>query len=288
MPIVRRYGDPGDIAQLGAMAGQARGQAAGLMEKRRRQAQQAALLASVIASQQQAYAAEASRAERAAAQTRSLLHQKEMTRFRAQVDLAGQQQAYAWELQKMGMRSQHDLAMEFQKEEILRQREIQKQIENEEKYEIAERTILERFNASSPAELETMPGLSEENRELGRNLLNKAALLYKHNLPLNVVQALVPAVQKAAQTRIPTYDQAAIMGLDIDQLGEMYRDHYNVPAPAPSPSAQMEGAGFTETPMPSDMITGGGIPQPQTEAEYNALPIGATYMHPDGSIRTKR
>ena len=48
-------------------------------------------------------------------------------------------------------------------------------------------------------------------------------------------------------------------------------------APSPSPQA-------TRPPAPS---TGGDMPRPRTQAEYDALPSGATFMAPDGSVRVK-
>lgn len=35
-------------------------------------------------------------------------------------------------------------------------------------------------------------------------------------------------------------------------------------------------------------IKTGGLPEPKTQAEYDALPSGTRYKHPDGSIKTKR
>jgi hypothetical protein len=48
------------------------------------------------------------------------------------------------------------------------------------------------------------------------------------------------------------------------------------------------GSATTVAPIPTPPTrSSGGMPQPKTDAEYNALPSGTVYLHPDGQVKTK-
>lgn len=62
-------------------------------------------------------------------------------------------------------------------------------------------------------------------------------------------------------------------------IGQTPTQPQESPAPTPEPTPQ---------PQPTTTAPGGGLPQPKSAAERDALPPGSQYIAPDGSVRTKR
>lgn len=209
-----------------------------------------------------------------ARQLQQMEHEKEMTAFRAQLDLQASMRSQQWEVEKMEVRSRVD----FEREERERMRkldsidnalrQIDKEVEsgritNKQADNLRFYQEMKRYGAAPPVSLIQPP---REERERYVSPTQRMAA-YKQ--------------LQTEELREPTWLERLLPGgkgeLTEEEL--FYREMFEKTA-----------RGQTNIPTPSGVPSGTisqGLPQPKTQLEYNAIPSGENYIDSSGNIRTK-
>lgn len=226
-----------------------------------------AALAGQIIGKYRAAQQEIERTERIQARLQSIAAQKEMAefgyqlaldraKFNATMDLEEEKRSRTWELEKMELRSRID----FEKEE-------RKRIQNEEEYEAGVRIINE----------SNMPDLEKE-KQLFRLRMKKEA-------------DMAVSIPKETEKRISEADLARATKF----LGEYEEPKWYQPLMKEPTEAEKAMKTHYEQLLGKAGITSqvpyypaAALPTPKTKAEYDALPPGTKYIHPQLGERVKQ
>lgn len=111
--------------------------------------------------------------------------------------------------------------------------------------------------------------------------------LYRNRVINTVTHRLIAERKAAAAAGDGDWEpptQAEIEQEAMYEIGAAVRPIESKPKKSPALPAQAAAP----SPAPAPVAGQGGIAQPKSKAEYDALPKGATYLHPDGSVKEKK
>lgn len=230
------------------------------------------LTAAQIAGEERAARQQLERTERMQAQQREFEYRTAIRQQDMTVDLQMQKRAKLWEMEKMELRSRLD----FQREEQKRQRKID-----------------DAENATRQIEKEIQAGNIDKDDLQVQNLLlyYKIQALTPDRAP--PVSLIKPPMERAEKVVSPTQRISAMRALREEEYQEPTWLERALPwgkePLTPEIEAErdiLKGVVRGEYTPPTGTISL-GLPEPKTQAEYNAIPSGSQYIDSKGNIRTK-
>ena len=223
------------------------------------------------AGEAQAALREAEKAERLQAQQMEFDYRQALRQQDTVIDLQMQERSKMWEIEKMELRSR----MDFEREEKKRQRVLDeldaavKYINDSDLFDESQKERL-LFTAKLKASKADIPGLS---RILFPEVYERTPTP-KQVTPTQRVSAMKKLREEEAFQE-PNWLQAWLPG----GKGELSEDVLKE-------KAFLESIAAGQYTPPTGTISS-GLPEPKTEAEYNAIPSGSQYIDRAGNKRTK-